>query len=196
MARLKLDLLAEDYAHEAVLSALIERLADEVGKKVVIAVRTARGGQPRVQRELKLYQQGVFKGLIDWPDILVVAKDSNCHNFNEARKDIINYLDPKLSDILVIACPEPHIERWLLTDLEAFARVIGVHPRISQEKCERDYYKSALVQAIKESGQVPILGGVEFAREIVKELDLYRAKKQDRSLGAFIDDFVGFLKRL
>jgi hypothetical protein len=43
-------------------------------------------------------------------------------------------------------------------------------------------------------GTPPTLGGIEFARDIVEELDLYRAGKHDRSLGAFVDDLRRRLK--
>ncbi len=97
-------------------------------------------------------------------------------------------------DRTVIACPDPHVERWYLADPESFKEVIGVGPKVSRKKCERDYYKSILQQAILDAGHPPTLGGIEFAREIVENMDFYRARKGERSLNHFLNGAVAQIR--
>lgn len=47
-----------------------------------------------------------------------------------------------------------------------------------------------------DAGYPPTLGGIEFAREIVQAMDLYRAKKTDRSLKHFIDDAIAMFRSI
>ena len=42
---------------------------------------------------------------------------------------------------------------------------------------------------MRSGGHPPTLGGIEFAAELVGEMDLYRAGENEPSLQHFIDDF-------
>jgi hypothetical protein len=183
------DLFVEDHAQEEFISALTARLSRERGIDLELRVRCARGGRGRAIAELKVYQATIGKGFsgLPIPDALVVAIDANCNRFSEARKEIQEALDVALRDRTAIACPEPHIERWYLADLESFEQVIGSRPGPHKRKCERDLYKRILSKAIVKGGNVPMLGGIEFARELVERMDLYRAGRAERSLKAFVD---------
>jgi hypothetical protein len=122
------------------------------------------------------------------PDLLFVAIDANCTSFNVARKDIDKNIEPEFKNRAVIACPDPHIERWYLADKTAFMRVMEKQPKVGRKKCERDYYKVALARTIISAGYPATLGGIEFAEEIVQEMDFYLAGKTDRSFKHFLDD--------
>ena len=50
------------------------------------------------------------------------------------------------------------------------------------------------MKAVREAGHPPTLGGLEFAQELVGAMDLYRASKNDHSLGAFVNDLRGKLR--
>src|SRR5438270_4270531 len=147
---LQADLFAEDRGHEEFLRPLIERLAAEQGKPVRVQVRSARGGHGRVLAELSLYQKSVLKGIggLALPDLLVVAIDGNCNSFQEARKQIQDHLMDEFRNRAIIACPDPHVERWYMADLEAFQEVVGITPKLGKQKCKQDWYKDLLAQSV------------------------------------------------
>lgn len=191
------DLFVEDRAHEDFVHAMVLRISRENSKRVDIRVRSARGGHGRALSELDLYQNSVAKNIagLTTPDMLIVAIDANCNRFQAAQKNIKDTLHPAFQNIVVIACPDPHIERWYLADKAAFAKAVGGSPKLKKQKCERDYYKAILAKAVVDAGHVPTLGGIEFAREIVNAMDLYHAGKEEKSLKAFLDSLKAHLKR-
>ncbi len=126
---------------------------------------------------------------MSYPDILVVCIDTNCKRFTEARDEVAKLVEQVAFARTVIACPNPHVERWYLADPEAFKRVVGKRPSLGQRKCERGYYKNKLTRLVRDAGHLPTLGGIEFASEIVDKMDFYRAGKNERSLKLFIEDF-------
>lgn len=197
MSRVTADLFVEDRAHEEFLKNLLLRLAEEEEVSLVIQIRSARGGHSKALDELSLYQRALLSGVggLAVPDLLVVAIDANCNSFATARREIEERIDDSLRDRAVIACPDPHVERWYLADPNSFAQVVGVAPEIGQRKCERDLYKDKLSQAILRAGHPPTLGGIEFARELVEAMDLYRAGKLESSLKHFVDDAEARLRQ-
>jgi hypothetical protein len=193
-----IDLFVEDRAHEEFFLAMLDRLAFEEKREVTLRVRSARGGHGRALTEFTLYQESVLKGFAGMtvPDILVIAIDANCKPFIAARNEIEAKVNLQLKDRTVFACPDPHIERWYLADPDSFAKIIGVRPNIGRKKCARDYYKAILSKTLIEGGYPPTLGGMEFAREIVQVMDLYRASKVDRSLKHFLDDAIAMFRSI
>ncbi|MBI4581698.1 MAG: hypothetical protein HY718_18525 [Planctomycetes bacterium] len=191
------DLFVEDRAHEAFLRPLLQRVAGERKKAVDLRIRSARGGHGRVLSELDLYQRAISKhpGSLALPDLLVVGTDANCRSHQVARKDVETRLGDAFRLRTVVACPDPHIERWFLADAEAVRRVIGGRASVQKSKCERNYYKAMLRQAVVEGGQVSTLGGIEFAPELVAAMDFYRAGKVDHSLKFFLDEIRTALDR-
>jgi hypothetical protein len=188
---LKIDLFAEDRAHEAFLDPLIRRLLRDDDVETVIRHRSPLGGHGKMLTELEAFQkiiQGRQPGF-EVPDILVVARDANCQPFSHARQGVNDLIDQNVFPAIAIACPDPHIERWFLADPPSFHRVIGAESRGGRRKCERDLYKRKLAEAIRRGGNPPTLGGIEFATEIVEEMDLYRAGRNEPSLQHFISDF-------
>jgi len=189
------DLFVEDRAHEEFLRAVVQRLAREQGKRIRIRARSARGGHGRAIAEMKLYQTTVRSGLLrGMPDIVFVAIDANCKRLNQAWTEINDSIEEPFRGRTVIACPDPHIERWYLADPESFAQVVGQRPKLGRKKCERGRYKAILANSIAAAGHPPTLGGIEFAQELVEAMDWYRAGKNDRSLQRFLSDAVARIK--
>jgi hypothetical protein len=189
-SRLVIDLFVEDRGHEELLRPLLERIGREQGKTVDVRVRQARGGPGRVLGELSLYQKSVLKGVnsMTLPDLLVVAIDANCNSFQETRTNIQTRLEDEFRDRTICACPDPHVERWYFADLAAFHQVVGSASAPGRQKCQRGVYKTLLANAITEAGHPSLLGGIEFARELVEAMDFYRAGKEDNSLKHFLDE--------
>lgn len=196
MSDATVDLFAEDRAHEELLHALVRRLACEHAKNVVVRVRSARGGHPRAFGELRLFQKAVVRGYTTSPAILVVCIDANCKPFAKANAEIRKAIVPALSHCAVVACPDPHVERWYLADPTSFEEVVGRWPHPGKRKCQRGLYKEILAKAVREGGNPPTLGGIEFAGEIVDRMDLFRAGKNEPSLKRFVAELSLRIKAL
>ncbi len=193
-SRLLVDLFVEDRAHEALLGPLVRRIAREEAVDLEIRVRSARGGHARALQEFSVYQRLVHQGATESPDLLVVAIDGNCTTYAGRKKEIQGATQPAFRDRLIVACPDPHVERWFLADPDSFHQVVGHRPAVGRKKCVRDHYKQLLAKTIRAAGHPPTLGGIEFATELVAAMDLYRGGKADRSLKAFVDDLRGRLR--
>jgi len=192
------DIFVEDRAHEAFLVPMLQRIARDESIVVSPRVRSGVGGHGRAVAELTLYQRVVEKGAPDFapPDLLIAVIDGNCSTFTKAKKAIEQATKAPFSHRLVVACPDPHVERWYLADPASFKDVVGHQPTIGKKKCVRHYYKNALANAVRKAGHPATLGGIEFAPELVERMDLYRAGKNERSLKAFVDDLRGKLRTL
>lgn len=186
--RLVADLFCEDSAHEAFLRPLIARVGREEEVNTLVRVRVARGGHPRALGEFRLYQRAAVHMEGPVADVLVVAIDGNCSPFGAARERVTGATNELNQHKLVVASPDPHIERWYLSDPRAVVAVTGHDPGSLSAKCERHYYKKKLREIIQASGNPSTLGGMEIAGDLVDEMDLYRAGKNDSSLGAFVDE--------
>jgi hypothetical protein len=178
-------LFAEDNALEKVVRVLIDRIARELGADVHIRVRTATRGYPHVCSELSRFASDIRRGREMRPDIVVAAVDANCHGIEARRREIDNRLSG-ISIPVVCAIADPHVERWLLLDGAAFKGVLGVGCKAPDRKCERERYKQLLAAAIREAGVEPLLGGVEFAEDIVARIDLNRAASADDGFNRFV----------
>ena len=97
--------------------------------------------------------------------------------------------------ISVLACPDPHVEVWYLSDLETFKTVVGTRPSVASNKCERDYYKRVLASAVMAGGNPPTLGGIEFAKDLADSMDLFRAGRESTSLKHFIEEVRNVFRR-
>jgi hypothetical protein len=180
-------LFVEDYGHEQYINALIHRILDEKNISHTIVPVNVRGGTGRTLSELKEYFKDVKRNKKTRPDLIVVAIDSNCKGLNN-KKAMIDKKTPKDLFIPIIkAVPDPHIERWMLLDSHAFLSVFGKGCSAPTTKCDKDRYKTALYNAILDSGVVPLLGGMEYAEKIVAVSDLQRLRS-DHSIDSFLKD--------
>jgi hypothetical protein len=193
---LRVDIFVEDRAHEYFIRALVLRVAREEARSIEIQIRSATGGHGRAIGELKRYQALLDKGVLAIPGLIVVGIDANCDSFSAKRKGILGAVSPMRRSSVVVACPDPHVERWYMADAESFHRIVGSTPRVNQKKCERDAYKTALADAVKQGGHPPTLSGVEFAEELAEAMDFSVAGKVDRSFAGFIEDLRSAVRRL
>ena len=195
---LTVDIFAEDRAHEEFLRAMLNKIAAQQERNLTVRVRSARGGHPRVLAELALYQTSVLKAPenLSMPDLVCIAIDANCKRWHRAETDIAREIQAPFKQRAIIACPDPHIERWYLGYPDSFAQVVGVRPKVGKRKCERDRYKAILAKAIVDAGHPVTLGGIEFAQELVAAMDLYRAGKTEGSLKHFLDETITRIKTL
>ncbi|HOE12871.1 MAG TPA: AAA family ATPase [bacterium] len=176
-------MFVEDFGHQEVVGGLVRRLAQESGIEINLKILNASGGSGMVLHELQRYVRDLQTGNL--PDLLIAAIDANCQGITKRRNEILNRAGD-LKDLTVCALPNPHIERWLLIDSAAFKKVLGAGCWAPGGKCERDRYKHQLLDAVRESGVLPIIGGMEHAKDIVLAMDLNKVK--DRSLGRFLKD--------
>ena len=177
-------LFVEDYAHQQVIGALVQRLAREHGIAVRLDWRSSVRGYGRVVQELGSYLRDLARQG-GRPDLIIVATDANCSGLNERTREIGS---PDAPAPMILAVPDPHIERWLLLDGAAFRSVFGKGCDAPDRKCGRDLYKQRLIEAIHATGITPGLGGIEFAEDIVHGMNIDRAMRADRSLQRFIDE--------
>ena len=180
-----INLFVEDVAHEDFLTALIQRLANADNVEINIKASSVRGGHGTVITELKQYLRDLQHNKEDLPDLVIVGTDSNCRGLSEREKKI-DQVTSDLTGIVISMIPEPHIERWLLLDSEAFKAVFGKGCPDPDQKCGRGRYKNMLLNAIYEATMVPPLDGMERVEELVNEMNLQRVSQIDRSIERFL----------
>lgn len=190
----KLVLFCEDSGHEAVIKAMISKMV--VDKSVQVIPLSNRGGKGKALTELERYLKQVKKNLVLKPDAIVTAIDANCKGYHEKKREIDEKIPVGLSSVIPIihAIPDPHVERWLLLDSHAFKQVFGKGCNAPDQKCEKARYKNLLREAIKLSGGTPLLGGMEYAEEIINNMDLENVKKYDESMKRFIEEIQVIFK--
>ena len=176
-------LFVEDFAHRQVIGALVQRIAGDFNLDVRLDWRNATRGYGQVVREFNTYLRAIERQGHPSPDMILLATDANCKGWNQRIRD---FGDPVSSAPIVHAIPDPHIERWLLLDGAAFKAVFGRGCDAPDQKCDRYRYKQRLVHAIFEAGITPNLGGMEFAEDIVQQMDIERAELADDSFGRFV----------
>ena len=187
----KIVLFGEDDAHRKIIDALVRRLASEKGVAVQLHWRSAMGGYGRVVAEFKAYQRELRHYRIRRVDAIVVATDANCKG-NKRREEFRGLAE----DVdLVLAVPDPHIERWLLLDSGAFKKVFGKGCSAPDQKCDRGLYKHRYEQSIRAAGMETMFGGAEYAQDIVSEMNLARAASQDKSFRYFVRDLRAVLRQ-
>ena len=137
-------------------------------------------------RELDNYLRDLLQRGGSWPDLIVVATDANCAGLNGRAREISEHTR-RVHAPVVLAIPDPHVERWLLLDGAAFKIAVGQGCSAPDRKCDRNRYKKRLIDAVRDAGVTPILGGLEYAEDIVREMDIGRIAQADRSFGRFVD---------
>lgn len=178
-------LLVEDYAHGKIIGALVWKIAAEFDFDVKFDWRNTVGGHGKVVAELKVYIRDLERQGTPWPDLIVVATDANCKGLNERSREIG---PPDAPAPVILAIPDPHVERWLLLDGAAFKAVFGQGCQAPDRKCVRALYKRKLIEEIHDAGATPFLGCIEYAEDIVHHMDIDRAAQADPSLQRFVRD--------
>jgi len=183
----------EDIGQEHFLKALVNRVAREKGLpsgRLRHEVRNATGGRGKVMDELRSFLRDVSREREQLFALLVVAIDGDCRSYQERRNEIRAVVDRSgYPGTVVYAVPNPHIERWYLADPHGLQQVLEVSsiPEVPPYKCERGRYKQALRDAIRQTGIVAPLGGLEYGPDIAEVLDLYTVGKVDAGFKHFLD---------
>ena len=185
MRRIKL--FVEDRGHEVFLQALMHRIAKKYTIDIETVFSNARGGHGKVMGKLKNYMNELQDDDEILPDLLIVAIDGNCKGFSGCKQEIDNIMKG-FHGALVYAIPDPHIERWLLLDSAAFKKVLGKGCSAPTQKCERDLYKRLLLQAVRNTGVNPPLGGIEYAEDLVNAMDLEYLERIGDSLSKLLKE--------
>lgn len=179
-------LFAEDYGHEAVLTPLIDNVAKQYGIQVKIRPVSVRRGFGKVELELEQYVKDLLRYQEELPDLVVVATDADCDGFASRRQRLQRITD-LVKDRVVYAVPDPHIERWLLLDPAAFKAALGSPCKAPDQKCDRSRYKALLIKAVRDAGATPLLGGMEHAEDIVRNMELGPTSKA-KDLGSLLQE--------
>lgn len=185
-------LFVEDYGHEAFIQTLVNRLARENGIKVKIEPRCVRGGHGKVITEYQSYLLDLQREKDRLPDLLIVATDANCKGYVYRRREIED-INKEFKDFTIYAIPDPHIEHWLLLDSAAFKSVLGRGCDAPPgQKCLKNHYKKLLLEAVRNAGVNPLLGGVEFTEDIVNAMNWQHI--EDKSFGRFFKELQNKFK--
>lgn len=187
-------LFVEDDAHRQIIGPLVERIAGEQAAAIRLNWRSAVRGHGRVVQELRKYLHDIDRHGGPWPDVIVVATDANCDGFNDRAREFDRHSKEARTSV-VLAIPDPHVERWLLLDGAAFKAAVGQGCDAPDRKCDRARYKQLLIEAVHDAGVTPILGGLEYAEDIVRNMDIDRAARADRSFERFVDDLRTTLRQ-
>lgn len=187
-------LFGEDYGHEVYLRTLLNRLAAEYQVSLRVQVRSATRGHGHMLNELKAFLKELERGRAALPDLFVVARDANCLGYTECVKQI-DVAAAGYQGLLARAVPDPHVERWLLIDPQAFRQVLGRGCKAPDQKCDRDRYKQLLDEAVRAARVEPLLGGLEFAEDIVNVMNLNRAERADASFAHLLRDLRSSFQR-
>ena len=186
-------LFVEDEGHRGFLRGVTLRVAAGLGVECRLIERNSAGGRGSVLASLKSYVADVSNGRDEYIDILIVAVDSDC-DAAEVRR-VVGRAVNGFAGKVVLAIPEPHIERWFLLDTRAPAAVLGENraANVPIEKCEPDRFKNALRQAFRDVGVDPPAGGVLFGEEIARAMDLNLAERAD-DFRRFVSDLRGAIR--
>ena len=190
-------LFVEDSGHDQFLKAMVQRFSGLYDVPVKVLPRSIRGGHGRVTTQLKQFLRDLQHQQEPIPDLIIVARDANCQgiaNRERELREVSNNFD-QVRDKIIYAIPDPHIERWLLLDSAAFKEVLGKGCAAPDRKCVRDRYKNFLLNAIRETEVEPLLGGIEYAEDIVNSMDINRMKTIDVSLGKLLIDLEQWFKK-
>ena len=117
-------------------------------------------------------------------DLLIVAIDGNCTGYLKCKQEIDKVMRGFVGQV-IYAIPDPHVERWLLLDQEAFKKVMGRGCEAPAYKCDRGHYKRLLSEAIRKAGKTPLTGG-ERVKKLVNAADLEYLERTEDSLGKFL----------
>ncbi len=136
---------------------------------------------------------------LDHPlDLVAVVRDTDCVGVEKVKRRYEELVwDAHYSGDVVIGTPEPHIECWYLSDPAALQRILRADTQaaVPDSKCGRDRFKRKLSEVVEDAQVAPLLGGIEYAEDIVAEMDIYRACSNVPSLGTFVEDFKRALRQ-
>lgn len=180
-------LFGEDYGHEMTIGALVKRLAEEHNVEIEPDWRATKGGYSKVVNQLRIYINNVNQYRDPLPDLTIVATDANDKGLGARKRELQKIGQLNAPDRMIYAIPDPHIERWLLLDEAAVNSVLGINFEVTKQSGGRGLYKRLLVEAVQASGNTPALGGIEYAEEIIRKMNIRQASRADESFKQFVE---------
>ena len=187
---MRVTLFLEDVGHEQFIGSLVRRLADEACVPIEVNVRNARGGAPQLDQQFVQFLMDYAVADLH-PDLVVVIRDTDCTGVSTIKSRYFKLVeDAGYNGDVVIGAPEPHIECWYLADPPALQRVLHAPTQapVPDSKCGTGKFKQLLSKTVTDAGVAPLLGGIEYAEEVVAEMDMFRAASNVPSLQTFIRD--------
>lgn len=187
-----IDFFGEDQGHELFCRPLMLSLAAQAGLRVPeLHTVSARGGHGRVITELK----GWLKARHLRGDLLVVVIDANSVGWHAQRRAVEQVVEQAQYPATVIGCPDPHVEAWVLADLPALTRSLGIpeDARFSDESLEP---KKRLTSGLEAAGHLLLGDAMSVALDVVPHMDLYAAGRRNASLADFVEGLRAALRRL
>ncbi len=198
MADFVVNFFLEDSAQEAFIPHLFKRLVCEKGldaEKFELRLLSDRGGVS-IQSYKNFVKEAKRSTHLN-ADVLVVGSDGNCKGFQQKRTQITRVVAKPPFSTVFTAIPDPHIERWYLIDPSALSKVLeGAQVELPKHKCEKNYYKTLLMETFSQCGVLPPLGGIEYGPEIAHIMDIYSASKLDHGFKDFVDQVQAWLEHL
>jgi hypothetical protein len=191
----------EDRAQEGFIKALVNRIVQDLplpAESLRHDIRSARGGSTVIPEFEKFMKDSIRLSPSDI-SLLVISIDGNCKGYNNRVRQLKKYINEThpLIDKIAFAIPDPHIERWYILDQRAFKNGVGVDsaPQMPPYKCDKEYYKNLLRQALIDCGINSLFGGSEYAENIVKSIEsLESLLHQDNSFKNFVEDVKRILQ--
>ena len=188
-------LFMEDIAHERFITSLVERIASEADINLRLDVRNSSGGISRMQGELQRFLRDHTNIESATFDILIIVQDADREGETGIKSRIRNLIGrtsyPRMT---ILAVPDPYIEAWYLADPSSIQALTGSSTliQIPQGDFDKNRYKNELSRAFPYAPY----GGIEYADEIVANMNLYRASQNVSSLRHLIDDLRSMLTQL
>jgi len=190
----KIVVFCEDFAHEEFSKAIINKLLNEYNIQSSLDVLSGTGGHGKVETELRDFFRDITKGIISLPDLILVLIDCNCNKYKEYKRIVNKIIPNNYQTFTILGMPDPHIEKWLLVDAEAFKKTFGKGCTIPIKKCGRDYYKELLREEIRKNGIKPLIDGIEYTDDIVNNMD-FNNLRREKSLDSLLRDLKNEFKR-
>ncbi len=194
----KVAFFLEDIGHARFLTNLTSRISLEEDIHLDVLVFNATGGAPRLDSEFNRFMRDYSHQYAPEFDLVIVAKDTDCRGVQVVVNELMQKVEQsRYYERTVVAAPEPHIECWYLADPKAIQRILRSPslPAVPDSKCGRGRFKERLIQAVKDAGVLPSLGGIEYAESIVEEMDIYEACRNVPSLQRFVSDLRAALRQ-
>ncbi|HDL84901.1 MAG TPA: hypothetical protein ENH11_00960 [Candidatus Acetothermia bacterium] len=188
-------IFGEDYGHEVVAKTLLLRMAEAEDISIETSVRSCRGGYGRMMNELREFAEELKTGRHQLPDLLLVATDADCKGITARTQEVMSCVPEELHCFTSCMIPDPHVERWLLLDSRAFKSVLGCGCQAPDAKCERHRYKKLLREAVTNAGVTPQLGGLEYAEDLVRTMDMDKVAQLDTSFRKSVSGIRSFLMK-
>lgn len=194
--RLVIDVFCEDSGHETFLRNLIKVLAAAAGVSTPeLYLHSARGGHGRAIAALKAWQRALRTGYQLHGDAFLVMIDANSTGWRPMLRQIQEAVDASLYSNVIIGCPDPHVEVWCTADPQAFQSLFSAPVPRPPVRSGRLVYKQWLTDALEQAGVLVLTHPMEICLDLIPEMDMARACRNDASLNHLVCAIRAWLAR-